>query len=109
MVARMVARDQPEVCVSRVSSRKDRQPDFTDREIEILDLLGDGLSQKDAAAELGISRRTIEGHLARIRRKTGAPTTAIVLLSRARHARGARAERGPLGSFTRVISTSIAR
>lgn len=44
---------------------------LTRREREVADLIAAGLSNEDMAARLGISRRTVEGHVARLYRKTG--------------------------------------
>ncbi|MBN1769738.1 MAG: response regulator transcription factor [Deltaproteobacteria bacterium] len=46
------------------------------REREVLALLVDGKTSKEAANVLGISERTVEGHRAAIRDKVGARTTA---------------------------------
>ena len=45
---------------------------LTDREREVMDIVIDGLSSKDIAAEFGISFKTIEAHRARILKKMGA-------------------------------------
>ena len=42
---------------------------LTPREIEILNLLAEGKSNKQIAAELGISVRTVESHRAHVMRK----------------------------------------
>ncbi|NTS65171.1 response regulator transcription factor [Sphingomonas sp. HHU CXW] len=53
------------------------------REQEVLDLLGKGLSSKQAAGELAISTRTIDMHRANILRKLGVISiTAALLLAR---------------------------
>jgi DNA-binding CsgD family transcriptional regulator len=41
-------------------------PDFNDRHLEILGLVQDGKSSGDIGTILGLSRRTVEWHLARI-------------------------------------------
>lgn len=46
------------------------------REREVLALLVEGKTSKEAAAVLGLSERTVEGHRAAIRDKVGARTTA---------------------------------
>ena len=48
-----------------------RQSPLTPRETEILQLIAEGRSNKEAASILGISRRTAENHRARIMRKLG--------------------------------------
>ncbi|AWH92885.1 hypothetical protein A6035_12715 [Dietzia lutea] len=45
---------------------------LTRRESEIADLVGQGLTNAEIAAELHLSKRTVEGHLNRIYTKTGA-------------------------------------
>ena len=44
----------------------------TQREIEVLDLLLDGLSNKEVAARLGISFKTVQAHRQRVMDKLGA-------------------------------------
>jgi DNA-binding NarL/FixJ family response regulator len=46
--------------------------ELTDRETEVLTLTGRGYTNKAIAAQLGISDRTVQGHLARIFNKLGA-------------------------------------
>lgn len=49
---------------------------LTGREREVLELIVEGLSNKEAAAVLDVSTRTIEVHRARIMAKTNARNTA---------------------------------
>ena len=49
------------------------------RQREVARLLRDGLTQVEAAAELGISVRTVEEHARMIRLKTGGRTTVAAL------------------------------
>lgn len=44
---------------------------LTPRELEVLELMAEGKSSKEVAAALGISMRTVEGHLLLIFRKLG--------------------------------------
>ena len=44
----------------------------TAREIEVLDLIRQGLSNRDIAARLTLSPRTVEKHVESLLRKTGA-------------------------------------
>lgn len=54
---------------------------LTEREREVMRLVVDGMTNKAAAAELGISEKTVEVHRARVMRKTGARTfSALVRL-----------------------------
>lgn len=68
------------------------------REAEIAVLLREeGLTQRQVAAHLAISVRTVEAHVAQIRRKMGSATTAAALAraaARARRPARPRAEHG---------------
>ena len=57
------------------------------REQQVVRLIGEGLSDKEIAHALGLSVRTVEGHLARIRDKTalGARSALIRLALRSNH------------------------
>jgi DNA-binding NarL/FixJ family response regulator len=46
----------------------------TDRELEVLGLVGDGLTTPAIAAELGIKTTTVESHVRSASRKLGART-----------------------------------
>ncbi len=45
--------------------------DLTDREVEILELIGNGIATKIIAAQLSISPRTVEAHRAHLKEKLG--------------------------------------
>jgi two-component system, LuxR family, response regulator FixJ len=49
---------------------------LTPREYQVLELIANGASNKEAGRELGISPRTIEVHRARVMDKLGAKNTA---------------------------------
>lgn len=49
---------------------------LSSRELEVMGLLSEGQTARDIAAVLGISNRTVEGHVARILEKLGARNTA---------------------------------
>ena len=49
---------------------------LTPRQIEVLELTACGLSGKQIASRLGISRRTVEDHFTRMRERTGTRTTS---------------------------------
>lgn len=55
----------------RVSPEAKMMAQLSPREQQIVRLIGEGLSDKEIAHALGLSVRTVEGHLARIRDKTG--------------------------------------
>jgi FixJ family two-component response regulator len=73
-----------------------REP-LTRREREVLERLADGASNKEAALQLGLSSRTIEGHRASILKKVGVRNTAELVyrvLSQSRNPPALRAEPG---------------
>ncbi len=47
---------------------------LTPRELEVLRLLGHGLTMKQVASRLGLSPRTVESHIAKLYRKLGVRT-----------------------------------
>jgi DNA-binding NarL/FixJ family response regulator len=49
----------------------DQPPDLTQREQEVLSLLGRGYANKRIAAELGISEKTVKGHVGHVLAKLG--------------------------------------
>lgn len=53
--------------------------ELTHRELEVVDGLVRGLTNKQIGQELGISHRTVEIHRARLMRKLGATTLAALL------------------------------
>ncbi len=53
--------------------------EFSSREIEILQLIGQGLTNSEMADKLFISRRTVEGHRQSLIDKTGAKNTAVLM------------------------------
>lgn len=65
---------------SSLSSISNIQTDeFSSREIEILQLIGEGLTNAEMADKLFISRRTVEGHRQSLIDKTGAKNTAVLM------------------------------
>jgi DNA-binding NarL/FixJ family response regulator len=48
--------------------------DLSDRELEVIALVVDGLSNQQIADRLVLSRRTVQGHIARAMRKTSTTT-----------------------------------
>jgi FixJ family two-component response regulator len=65
---------------------RERLEGLTQRELEVMKLVADGLANKEIARNLGISHRTVEVHRARVMQKTGA--TNLVELSRLAEASG---------------------
>ena len=57
-------------------SSENGQKPLTKREREVLNLISDGLSNKQGALQMGISPRTFESHRAEAMRKLGARNTA---------------------------------
>jgi len=58
---------------------------FTPREQEVLRLICEGLTAADIAAQLFISRRTVEGHWQKLLEKTSAPNVAKLVVYAAQH------------------------
>lgn len=63
-------------------SRDDR---LTSRQSDVLKLIADGMSMKQIAAELQLSRRTVEGHKYEIMQQLGIETTAGLVRYAVRH------------------------
>lgn len=55
------------------------QIDFSEREIEILHLIADGLTNNEMSDKLFVSKRTIEGHRQNLIEKTGSRNTAALI------------------------------
>jgi len=53
--------------------------DLTDREFEVLQLLGDGKTSREVAVQLGVSPKTVEAHRLNLGRKLGAKTAAQLM------------------------------
>ncbi|WP_183873423.1 response regulator transcription factor [Pedobacter sp. AK017] len=53
--------------------------DFSSREIEILELIAEGLTNQEMADRLFISKRTVEGHRQSLTDKTGCRNTAALI------------------------------
>jgi HD-GYP domain-containing protein (c-di-GMP phosphodiesterase class II) len=69
----------------RVSSRREWPAGLTAREVEVLRLVARGLSNKEIAAELVISRKTASNHIEHIYSKIGASNRATASLFAMRH------------------------
>ena len=53
--------------------------DLSEREIEIIDLVARGLTNQEIAAQLTISKRTVDNHVSNIFTKTGAKNRVALL------------------------------
>jgi two-component system response regulator NreC len=53
--------------------------DFTEREMEVLQLIGEGLTNNEMSERLFLSKRTIEGHRQSLLDKTGCRNTAVLI------------------------------
>jgi len=54
-----------------VDRRSTKAPELTDREAEVLGLVGEGLANKVIAQRLGISEKTVKAHLTRVYERIG--------------------------------------
>jgi DNA-binding NarL/FixJ family response regulator len=86
---RVFTRDQERAAVAELGrlARQAREVSgaaahLTERELEILRLVADGLSVKQVASRLALSPRTVESHLGKLYRKLGA-RNRVQALSRA--------------------------
>jgi DNA-binding CsgD family transcriptional regulator len=61
-----------------------QQKPLTEREEEVSELLGQGLSQREIAAQLVIAPRTVYAHVTAIREKLGCRNTHLVRLTAAK-------------------------
>ena len=69
---------------ARAAERRDRAPSLTPRELEVLEMLAEGLSNRIIAARLGISSQTVKFHVASILAKldAGSRTEAVTFAVR---------------------------
>jgi DNA-binding NarL/FixJ family response regulator len=81
------------------SSRRVRLPGLTPRECDVLELLLEGLSSKEIARSLGISRATARCHVQNILTKLGvySRTQAAALATESSPTKGGRPASGPAG------------
>jgi DNA-binding NarL/FixJ family response regulator len=69
----------------RVPRRTTGPAGLTEREVEVLGLLAQGLSNRTIAARLVISRKTVDRHVEHIYLKTGTTNRALASLYAASH------------------------
>jgi two-component system CheB/CheR fusion protein len=81
--------------LARREEAADRVASLTPRERQIMELVLAGNPSKNIAADLGISRRTVENHRAAIMKKTG--TKSLPALARLALAAGGNDEERPSG------------
>lgn len=67
------------------SSRRERVAGLTDREVEVLGLLARGLSKKQVAQRLTISKATVDHHVRHIYEKIGVSTRAAATMFAMQH------------------------
>jgi DNA-binding CsgD family transcriptional regulator len=61
-------------------STRDMSPSFTGREREIVDLLMEGMSNRQIAQSLGIAEATVKKHLHHVYRKFGVRSRALLIV-----------------------------
>lgn len=70
------------LCAQRTSvasSRQNLTAEFSDRELEVLRLIGEGMTNDEMSERLFLSKRTIEGHRQSLLNKTGSRNTATLI------------------------------
>jgi NarL family two-component system response regulator YdfI len=63
----------------REGKKKSKSGVLTDRELEVIQLIADGLTTKDMAARLNIGDRTVEFYVSNIYDKLGVNTRASIV------------------------------
>ena len=71
VVTQELATPEPEPVLSRYRPRSGSPDEMSAREVEVLQLVSEGCSNKDIGDVLGLSSLTVKSHLARIARKVG--------------------------------------
>lgn len=85
----------------RVRRRREWPAGLTSREVEVLRLVAQGLSQRDIAEQLVISRKTASNHIEHVYAKIGASNRAMAALFAVRH--------GLMASDDSAASTRLGR
>jgi DNA-binding NarL/FixJ family response regulator len=75
--------DDARALVAELTSRRAAGP-LTGREVEVLRLVADGLSDREIATRLVVSPHTAHRHVANIRRKLDQPSRAAAAVSATR-------------------------
>jgi len=60
-------------------TQPERNIDFSEREVEVLQLIAEGLTNTEIAEKIFISKRTVEGHRQSLLEKTGSRNTATLI------------------------------
>ena len=71
--------EMPAAAAPRPGSPATREPRLSDREREVAELLLQGLPYRDIGSQLFISAKTVEHHVARIRRRLGAESRSELM------------------------------
>lgn len=66
-----------------ISGVREHPPSFTGREREIVDLLMQGMSNRQIAQNLGIAEATVKKHLHHVYRKLGVRSRALLIVEQA--------------------------
>jgi len=75
-------------CIQAKSSKDDQSgpnPEFSERELEVLQLISEGLTNTEMSEHLFLSKRTVEGHRHSLLDKTGCRNTAVLIKYAVRH------------------------
>lgn len=72
------------LAVSPLPARPLSTPHLTGRQAEVLAMIAAGRTQKQAAQQLGLSKKSIEVHLGQARRRAGCLTTGHLIAAAVR-------------------------
>lgn len=87
-LAKDIARYHPDLVrrIEQAAAQQGDHPHLTDREVEVLELVAQGLSNKQIGTELGITLHTVRNHIVHIMNKLGAANRAhAVALAREKY------------------------
>jgi DNA-binding CsgD family transcriptional regulator len=71
--------EMPAAATPRPGASTTREPRLSDREREVAELLLQGMPYRDIGSQLFISAKTVEHHVARIRRRLGAESRSELI------------------------------